>query len=154
MRWAIVWKGFCQTTSTHHPDDAIALDGIVRVVGYLDRAVADGNDREARWYMLMAALEGGMSIHMGLGPVHVLGHVFADSPIHHGALIAASMPPVVRFYQARGDDALNGKLEALGYANDDLDALADYAMNVHFNATAPIRPSHAEYRDILAETLG
>lgn len=178
-------EGFL-SSNINPPTEAIALDGIARVVGYLDRAVADGKDREARWHMLMAALEGGMSIYMGLGPVHVLGHVFADSPIHHGALIAASMPPVARFYQARSDDALNGKLEALraamglgagtdlatgiaamnarlglsasvralGYANDDLDALADYAVNVHFNATAPIRPTHAEYRDIFAETLG
>ncbi len=178
-------EGFL-SNNNNPPTEAIALDGIARVVGYLDRAVADGNDREARWHMLMAALEGGMSIYMGLGPVHVLGHVFADSPIHHGALIAASMPPVVRFYRARGDAALNRRLDmvhramglaadvdlatgiaamnarlglidsvrALGYPNDDLDALAEYAINVHFNATAPVRPSRAEYRDILAETLG
>lgn len=166
--------------------EAIALDGIRRVVTYLDRAVADGNDREARWHMLMDALEGGMSIYMGLGPVHALGHVFADSPLHHGALIAASMPPVVRFYQARGGDDLKGRLGILrdamsldagtdlaagiadmnqrlglsasvremGYPSDDLDALTEYVVKVHFNATAPIRPSPAEYRDIVSETLG
>ena len=178
-------EGFL-SNNINPPTEAIALDGIRRAVTYLDRAVTDGNDREARWHMLMAALEGGMSIYMGLGPVHVLGHVFADSPLHHGALIAASMPPVVRFYQARGDEALKDRLSMIhnammldantdlatgiarmnqrlglsasvremGYPNDDLDALTDYAVNVHFNATAPIRPSAREYRDILEETLG
>ena len=178
-------EGFL-SNNNNPPTEAIALDGIRRVVTYLDRAVTDGNDRGARWHMLMAALEGGMSIYMGLGPVHVLGHVFADSPLHHGALIAASMPPVMRFYQARGGDVLKSRLALLhdammldtgtdlatgiarmnqrlglsasvremGYPSDDLDALTEYAVNVHFNATAPIRPSPAEYRDILAETLG
>lgn len=178
-------EGFL-SNNINPPTEAIALDGIRRAVIHLDRAVTDGNDREARWHMLMAALEGGMSIYMGLGPVHVLGHVFADSPLHHGALIAASMPPVVRFYQARGDEALKDRLSMIhnammldantdlatgiarmnqrlglspsvremGYPNDDLDALTEYAVNVHFNATAPIRPSAREYRDILGETLG
>ena len=178
-------EGFL-SNNINPPTKAIALDGIRRVVTYLDRAVTDGNDREARWHMLMAALEGGMSIYMGLGPVHVLGHVFADSPLHHGALIAASMPPVVRFYEIRGNDALKDRLSIvrdammldsgtdlatgiaqmnrrlglsasvreMGYPNGDLDALTEYAVNVHFNATAPIRPSAREYRDILEETLG
>lgn len=178
-------EGFL-SNNINPPTEAIALDGIRRAVTHLDRAVTDGNDREARWHMLMAALEGGMSIYMGLGPVHVLGHVFADSPLHHGALIAASMPPVVRFYQARGDEALKDRLSMIhnammldantdlatgiarmnqrlglspsvremGYPNDDLNALTEYAVNVHFNATAPIRPSAREYRDILEETLG
>ncbi len=168
------------------PGQAIALDGIARAVAHIDRAVADGSDREARWHMLMAALEGGMAIYMGLGPVHVMGHVFADSPLHHGALIAAGMPPVVRFYQRRGDVALKDKLEilretmrfpagadladgiagmnarlglsnsvrAMGYPGDDVEALAEYADRVHFNATAPVRPTQAEYREIFAETLG
>ena len=49
---------------------------------------------------------------------------------------------------------LTSSVRALGYPHDDLDALAEYAINVHFNATAPVRPSRREYRDILAETLG
>ena len=49
------------------PTEAIALDGIYRAVSYIDRAVADGSDKEARYNMAMAALEGGMAIYMGLG---------------------------------------------------------------------------------------
>ena len=178
-------EGFL-STNVNPPAEAIALDGIARVVTYIDRAVADGNDREARWHMLMAALEGGMAIHMGLGPIHVLGHVFADSPIHHGALITASAPAVMRFYQHRPDDGLGDRLDRLGaamglaagtdmatgitalntrlglsssvrelgYPNDDPAALAELAVNVHFNATAPVKPTRDEYRDIIADALG
>ncbi len=168
------------------PVEAIALDGIARVVENIERAVEDGSNREARWHMLMAALEGGMSIYMGLGPVHVLGHIFADSPLHHGALITASAPPVLRFYEAQGDAGLNERLDRLaramkfapgtelatgitelntrlglsnsvrelGYPNDDPEMLAGLAMKVHFNATAPIKPTEDQYRQIIAEALG
>ena len=178
-------EGFL-SNNNNPPTEAIALDGIARVVTYIERAVADGGDREARWHMLMAALEGGMSIYLGLGPVHVLGHIFADSPLHHGALITASAPPVLRFYKAEGDAALNERLEALaramklapgtelgtgiaelntrlslsnsvrdmGYPNDDPEKLAGLAMNIHFNATAPIKPTEDQYRAIIAEALG
>jgi len=178
-------EGFL-SSNVNPPAEAIALDGITRVVNYIERAVADGGDREARWHMLMAALEGGMSIYMGLGPVHVLGHIFADSPLHHGALITASAPPVLRFYKAEGDAALNDRLEALaramklapgtdaatgiaalntriglsnsvremGYPNDDPGMLAGLAVKIHFNATAPVKPTENQYRQIIAEALG
>ena len=168
------------------PVEAIALDGIARVVTYIERAVADGNDREARWHMLMAGLEGGMAIYMGLGPVHVLGHVFADRGLHHGALITASAPAVMRYYQDHPEDGLDHRLDAvgramglaagaavadgiirmneriglsssvraLGYPAADPDALAAIAVGVHFNATAPRRPSQAAYRTIIADALG
>ena len=99
------------------PAEAIALDGIARVVAWVERATADGSDREARSQMMMAGLQGGMSIYMGLGPVHALGHVFADSDLHHGALITASAPAVLRFYarvsKAEKDEALKAKLARL-----------------------------------------
>ncbi|MEQ9811704.1 MAG: iron-containing alcohol dehydrogenase, partial [Azospirillaceae bacterium] len=52
------------------PADAIALDCAVRAWTWLPRAVADGGDRQARWQMLMAAIEGGMVFQNGLGAVH------------------------------------------------------------------------------------
>ena len=178
-------EGFL-SNNVNPPAEAIALDGITRVVDHIERAVADGNDRDARWHMLMAALEGGMSIYMGLGPVHVLGHIFADSPLHHGALITASAPPVLRFYRQQGDAGLNERLDRLaqamklapgtdvatgiaalntrlglsnsvrdmGYPHDDPERLAGLAMKVHFNATAPLKPTVKQYRDIIAEALG
>ena len=96
------------------PTEAIALDGIYRAVNYIDRAVKDGSDKEARYNMSMAALEGGMAIYMGLGPIHSLSMAFGDSPLHHGTLVTVSMPAVMRFYDGQIDDKLDGIAHAMG----------------------------------------
>ena len=174
------------SSNVNPPTEAIALDGIARVLKYIDRATTDGADREARWHMMMAALQGGMAIYMGLGPIHTLGHIFADSDLHHGALITGSAPAVMRFYAdnpdenlrdrlARLRDAMNlmedadiaqaiadintrldlsNSIRELGYPHKDLDDLADAAMKVHFNATAPRKPTRDDYKEIIADALG
>lgn len=164
------------------PLAAVALDGIRRVVGNIETAVADGANREARWEMLMAALEGGMAIHLGLGPVHALAGVFGIGRFHHGTLVTLATPPVLRYlegtagakmariHDAMGLDAgtdvataierinerigLPPDLRAMGWRNDDLDTLAGHAAASHFNATAPKVPTREEYRSIIAEMLG
>ena len=174
-------EGFL-SVNVNPPAEAIALDGIERVAQFIERAHKDGNDREARWQMQMAALEGGMSIYMGLGPIHALAHTFGDSPLHHGALVTVSAPPVMRFFEGRVGDKLDriaaamgcgagsdlaagiadlnarlgipASIRALGYENQDLDALAETAEEAHFNATSPIKPDREEYRQIVAEVLG
>jgi len=95
------------------PTEAIALDGARRVAEFINRAVNDGDDREARSEMSMAALEGGMAIYMGLGPIHALSMAFGDSPLHHGTLVAAAMPAVMRFYNGKLG---SGKLERVAEA--------------------------------------
>ena len=71
-------------------------------------------DKEARYNMSMAALEGGMSIYMGLGPIHSLSMAFGDSPLHHGTLVTVSMPAVMRFYDGKIDDRLDNIAHAMG----------------------------------------
>lgn len=81
------------------PAEAIALDGIERIVEYLPRAVTDGQDREARWNMMAAAMEGAMAFQKGLGAVHSLSHALGALPgrsLHHGTLNAVLMPAVMR----------------------------------------------------------
>lgn len=178
-------EGFL-SSNVNPPAEAIALDGIARVLRYVDRATADGSDREARWHMMMAALQGGMAIYMGLGPIHTLGHIFADSDLHHGALITGSAPAVIRFYADNPDENLRDRLvqlrevmglaadadiaqaiadintrlglsnsiRELGYPDKDLDDLADEAMKVHFNHTAPRKPTRDEYKEIISNALG
>lgn len=178
-------EGFL-SSNINPPTEAIALDGIARVLKYIDRATTDGSDREARWHMMMGALQGGMAIYMGLGPIHTLGHIFADSDLHHGALITASAPAVLRFYANGADDNLRDRLAALGkvmglstgadiaqaitdinarlglsssirelgYPDRHLDDLADAAMKVHFNHTAPHKPTRDDYKGIITDALG
>lgn len=42
----------------------------------------------------------------------------------------------------------------MGYHNTDVDDLADKAMGVHFNATAPQKPTRDDFKKIIAATLG
>ena len=82
------------------PAEAIALDGAGRITRHLERAVKDGQDREARWNMMMAAMEGAMAFQKGLGAVHALSHPLGGLEglaLHHGTLNAVVMPAVLRF---------------------------------------------------------
>ncbi len=94
------------------PADAIALDGLRRGFRAIERAVADGSDREARSAMLMAALQGGLTFQKGLGAVHGLSHPLGGLKavsLHHGALNAVLLPHVLRF----NADTVRGKYAAI-----------------------------------------
>jgi alcohol dehydrogenase class IV len=85
------------------PADAIALDGAVRAWSWIERATADGSDREARWQMMMASLQGGLTFQKGLGAVHAMSHPLGGlkSPsLHHGTLNAVILPAVLRFNES------------------------------------------------------
>ncbi|MEE3000349.1 MAG: iron-containing alcohol dehydrogenase [Pseudomonadota bacterium] len=105
-------EGFLSKNS-NPPAEASALDATRRVIDFVERAYADGNDRQARSEMSMAALQGGMAIYMGLGPIHALSMAFGDSPLHHGTLVTVSMPAVMRFYNGKLTD---GRLEKFSKA--------------------------------------
>lgn len=86
--------------SVNPPAEAIALDGLRRAIGHLERATRDGSDRQARWEMMMAAMEGAMAFQKGLGAVHALSHplgALPGMPLHHGTLNAVLLPAVLRF---------------------------------------------------------
>ena len=87
------------TPAVNPPAAAIGLDGLERVVTYLPRAVTDGQDRDARWHMMMAASEGAMAFAKGLGCVHSMSHAIGADPdlqAHHGTLNAVLLPTVLR----------------------------------------------------------
>ena len=102
------------SVNANAPAEAIALDGIYRAFKYIDRAVQNGQDLEARYNMSMAALQGGMAIYMGLGPIHSLSMAFGNSPLHHGTLVTVSMPAVMRYYDGKIDDRLDAIAHAMG----------------------------------------
>ncbi|MCA3131215.1 MAG: iron-containing alcohol dehydrogenase [Betaproteobacteria bacterium] len=99
------------------PAEAIALDGLVRAGSFLERATRDGSDREARWNMMMAAMEGALAFQKGLGAVHALSHPLGalhDLRLHHGTLNAVLLPPVLRFNAGHVGDKLGRIALALG----------------------------------------
>ena len=82
------------------PADSIALDGLEKAWTYVERATKDGSDREARYNMAMAAMEGAMVFQKGLGAVHALSHPTGGLKgyrLHHGTLNAVYLPAVLRF---------------------------------------------------------
>ncbi len=160
--------------------DAIALDACTRVFAYVERATVNGQDREARWHMMMAALQA-MMCGKGLGPVHALANTFGDQGLHHGAMVTIAMPAVLRSYEARYPEktkkladaiglasgnpseavaemnrrlAIPPTLRKLGYRGGDPDELAADSHQSWFNMTAPHHPSVAEYRALIEDVLG
>jgi 4-hydroxybutyrate dehydrogenase len=170
------------STLANPPVDAIALAGIRRVATHVERATAEPRNRDARWQMMMAALEGGMSLAKGAGPGHAIANTLGDRGLHHGALVTLAMPAVLRLLErhvpdkvrlvgeamgaAPGQSAadalaalsrrvgLPANVGALGYPAGDLDEMAADAAQSFFNLRSPYRPTEAEFKTMIAEILG
>jgi alcohol dehydrogenase class IV len=110
------------------PADGIALDGLERGWSHIERATRDGADREARWNMMSASMQGAMAFQKGLGCVHSLSHSLggADPRLHHGTLNAMFLPAVMRFNASaesmRRDRRLARIGRAIGLGRDDAGA--------------------------------
>ena len=82
---------------------------------YLPRAVADGNDMEARAHMMAVAAMGATAFQKGLGGVHALSHAIgALHDTHHGLTNAVLMPYVVR----QNRSAIERQMELLARVRD------------------------------------
>jgi len=82
--------------SINPPADAIALDGMRLIFTSIERAVSHGQDRDARWAMMMGSLEGAICFQKGLGAVHAMAHPLGAYGFHHGTLNAILLPHVLR----------------------------------------------------------
>jgi len=101
------------------PAEAIAIDGLTRAAANIERATSNGNDREARWNMMMAAMEGALAFQKGLGAVHALSHPLGalhELRLHHGTLNAVLLPAVLRFNRPNVGDKLERIGKAMGLA--------------------------------------
>ena len=101
------------------PAEAVGLDGVEKVVAEesLIRAVKDGQDREARWNMMMASTEGAMAFSKGLGAVHSMSHAIgADQELrlHHGTLNGVILPTILRFNREHVGNKYSKILRAMG----------------------------------------
>ena len=87
------------SAAVNPPADGIALDGLERGWSNIERATKDGSDRDARFNLMSASMEGAMAFQKGLGCVHSLSHSLGgvDPRLHHGTLNAMFLPAVVRF---------------------------------------------------------
>ena len=87
------------TAPVFHPMcDAIALKGIEYVARYLETAVSNPTDLEARGMMLLAASRGAISFQKDLGAAHSLSHALsAVCGPQHGLANAICLPPVMEY---------------------------------------------------------
>jgi len=89
---ALVVKDF------HPMCDAIALKGIEYIAQYLEIAVKEPGNIEARGYMQMAAMMGAVAFQKDLGAAHSLSHsLSAVSHVPHGLANAICIVPVMKF---------------------------------------------------------
>jgi 4-hydroxybutyrate dehydrogenase len=89
------------TCPVFHPMcDAIAIHGLELVIRYLERAVRDGHDIEARGNMQVAATMGAVAFQKDLGATHSLAHPLStEFGLNHGLANALCLPAVMRFNQ-------------------------------------------------------
>ncbi|ODV05943.1 MAG: 4-hydroxybutyrate dehydrogenase [Rubrivivax sp. SCN 70-15] len=115
------------------PADGIALDGLARGWAHIERATRDGQDRDARWNMMSASMQGALAFQKGLGCVHSLSHSLGgvNPKLHHGTLNAIFLPAVVRFNAAavsiQREQRLQRMAQAIGIGSCDAqgDALSE-----------------------------
>ncbi|HYF42491.1 MAG TPA: iron-containing alcohol dehydrogenase [Ramlibacter sp.] len=100
------------------PADGIALDGLERGWAHIERATRDGSDREARFNLMSASMQGAMAFQKGLGCVHSLSHSLGgvDPRLHHGTLNAMFLPAVVRFNADAESVRKDRRLERMAHA--------------------------------------
>jgi len=100
------------------PADGIGLDGLERGWAHIERATRNGSDREARWQMMSASMQGAMAFQKGLGCVHSLSHSLGgvNPKLHHGTLNAVFLPAVVRFNASAETMVRERRLARLAHA--------------------------------------
>lgn len=100
------------------PADGIALDGLARGWAHIERATKDGSDREARFNLMSASMQGAMAFQKGLGCVHSLSHSLGgvDPRLHHGTLNAMFLPAVVQFNASAKSIQKEMRLERMAQA--------------------------------------
>ena len=133
------------------PAEAIAIDGLERINRWINVAVADGSNKEARWHMMMGALQGGLTFQKGLGAVHAMSHplgALKDVTLHHGTLNAVLLPIVYETNLDAIADWKQAKIrQALGLTPDA--SVSDYIRELNAALNLPkslsamgVKPEH------------
>ena len=100
------------------PADGIGLDGLERGWAHIEAATRNGGDRQARWQMMSASMQGAMAFQKGLGCVHSLSHSLGgvNPKLHHGTLNAMFLPAVVRFNASAASMVADRRLARMAHA--------------------------------------
>jgi alcohol dehydrogenase len=113
-------EGFVAMAIPYHPYyEALGLYGIKLVGRSLRKAVAQGDDIDARMDMCMAAIYGGLCFTKGLGLGHAIGHVLGSLyHISHGKAVSVALLCFVRGNQKECQEKFSDLAYALDHSHD------------------------------------
>jgi alcohol dehydrogenase class IV len=118
----------CYTNKACQPiSAALALRAIELIGGHLQRATSDGEDREARYAMMLASTMAGMAMNSTrLGLAHALAMPLGSwhLKIPHSIAIAVTLPIVMEFNSPAAPDRFLAVAKALGENVDGCPTLA------------------------------
>jgi len=115
----------------HPMADGIAVEGMRLVRNYLQRAVQDGSDIDARAGMLVAASMGATAFQKGLGAIHALSHPLgALYDTHHGLTNAVFMPYVMVFNRSRIEDSMLRLARYIELPKPSFGAVMDWVLDI------------------------
>jgi alcohol dehydrogenase class IV len=101
-------------------NDGVCLQAIRLVVRHLPRAVAQGDDLEARQAMQIAACLAGQAIdNSGTGIAHAIGHALgAIGHVHHGRAVGLSLRAALAWNAEAGVERHAAVARAMGVASE------------------------------------
>lgn len=122
----------------HPMADGIALEGMRLIAAYLPRACTQGEDIEARAFMLAAASMGGTAFQKGLGAVHAVAHaVGALYDTHHGLTNAVLLPYVMRHNRPAIEERMVVLGRMLGLADASFDGVLAWVLELRARLGIP-----------------
>lgn len=122
----------------HPMAEGIAIEGIRLVHDYLPRAVADGQDLEARMQMIVASSMGATAFQKGLGAMHALAHPLgALFDAHHGLLNAILMPYVLKANREVISERIERAARYIGLADASFDGFLNWVLELRAQVGIP-----------------
>jgi len=122
----------------HPMADGIAMEGISLIHKALKRAVADGNDLEARADMMIASTMGATAFQKGLGAMHSMSHpIGARLHAHHGLCNAIVMPYVLSFNRREIETKMENLARYLGLKATSFSAVMDWVLDLRASIGIP-----------------
>jgi alcohol dehydrogenase class IV len=122
----------------HPMAEGIAIEGIRLVREYLPRAVADGQDLEARMQMIVASSMGATAFQKGLGGMHALAHPLgALFDAHHGLLNAILMPYVLKANREVISERIERSARYIGLADTSFDGFLSWVLELRAQVGIP-----------------
>jgi alcohol dehydrogenase class IV len=123
----------------YHPmADGIAMEGIRLIHQFLQRAVEQGDDLEARMQMLSASSMGATAFQKGLGAMHALAHPLgALYNAHHGLLNAVLMPYVLNANRVEIEDPMQRLGRYLGLDEAGFDGVMSWVLDLRRQLSIP-----------------